>query len=217
MDISRIVTNLIKALQTQGYSFEDYIHADAYNENFNYQSGIKKVASNIIQAVNNPIISYNNINKETFNADFLRFQQSVDDQMLFSWAYKSGALSIVGIIDGSDLLDSRKMNDSILFTIFSRFDNGVTNIMRKYVGQANGQDLGTYGTMIVLFNDQANAQYFNLIIRDFYSSHFMKSTFISAISIDCVSQTLTQGKSGLFGAPWQGGIDVTNIKQTLFR
>lgn len=217
MDITRIATNLINALKNQGYSFEEYIHTDAYHENFSHQSGIKKLVSNALQSINKNIVSYNNIDRKSFEADYRRFQQAVDDQMLFSWAYKSGSLSIVGIIDASNLLDAREMNDSVLHTIFSRLDNGVTNIMRKYVGQLNGQDLGTYGTMIVLFDNHSNAQYFNSIIRDFYSSHFMKSTYISAISIDCVSQTLTQGKAALFGAAWQGGMDISHIRQALFR
>lgn len=210
MEITTIVTNLIKALQGQGYSFEDTLNAHAFVENLNYQSGMKRVTSNLLNSFNQKFISYDNINRSSFVKDYKSFQQNVDDRMLFTWAYKSAALSIVGIIHADDLSHNELKN------IFAKLDDGVTNIMRKYVGQVNGQDYGTYGTMLLIFSDSNKAKNFNASIRDYYSSHSFKSTYVSTITIDCSSEVLTQGKATVFFSKWQGGMDISDLKRRIF-
>lgn len=209
MDIKKVITNLIKSLQDQGYSFEESLHASAFEESFGYQSGIKKMASNLLQSITKNLVSYDHIDKAAFVRDYKRFQQNIDDRMLFTYAYKSGALSIVGIIYADDL----SINE--LKSIFNKLDDGVTNVMKAHVGQANGQDAGTYGTMLLVFENTNKARNFNSSIRNYFSSHFMASTYISTITVDCQSSTLTQGKAGLFGK-WQGGMDVSTLKNKLF-
>ena len=204
-----VITNLIKSLQEQGFSFEESLHASSFNENFDYLSGTKKRVAEKLQSFNMNYVSYDNINKEAFVRDFNRFQHSVDDRMLFAWAYKRGILSIVGIIDADDLYDREYKS------LFNKLDNGVTDIMRTHVAQLNGQSYGIYGTMLMVFSDSNKARMFNGSIQEYYSSHFVKSSYVSSICINCASEELTQGKAGIF-TKWTGGMDVSILKNKIF-
>ena len=210
MDTKTMVSMLIKALDNQEYSFNDALYSGAFIERFDYQTGAKKIISETLQSVNKHIVSYEHIDKSSFDRDIRRFQQNVDERMLIAWGYKSGSLSIVGIMYADNLSDSE------ISKLFSKLDDGVTNIMRNHTGHvAGGNDGGTYGTMFLVFSDSNKASHFNNSIRDFYSSHFFKSTYISAMCLDCSSETLTQGKAA-FGASWQGGMDVASLRRQLF-
>lgn len=210
MDTKTIVSKLIKSLGDQEYSFDDALYSGAFVEKFDYQTGAKKIISETLQSVNKHIVSYDHIDKDAFDRDIRRFQQNVDERMLIAWGYKSGALSIVGIMY-ADNLSTGEIN-----SLFSKLDDGVTNIMKNHTGYvAGGNDGGTYGTMFLVFSDSNKARLFNNSIRDYYSSHFFKATYISAMCLDCASETLTQGKAA-FGASWQGGMDVASLRRQLF-
>ena len=211
MDTKKVVTNLINALGNQEYSFSETLYSEAFVESFNYQTGAKKVVSDALNSINKHIVSYDHIDKVAFNKDLKRFQQDVDERMLFAWGYKSGNLSIVGIMYADNLSDNE------IKSLFKRLDNGVTDIMRHHTGHvAGGNNGGTWATMMLVFADANKARKFNANIRDYYNSYFFKSTYISAVSVDCASETLTQGKAA-FGASWQGGMDVSILKSQLFR
>lgn len=211
MELKKAVSNLINALSSQEYSFGEALYSDAFVESFNYQTGAKKAMSDALNSINKHIVSYDHIDKDAFDRDLHRFQQKVDERMLFGWGYKSGNLSIVGIMFADNL------SDSDIKSLFNRLDDGVTNIMRHHTGHvAGGNDGGTWGTMMLVFADSNKARKFNARIREYYNSYFFKSTYISAISIDCTSETLTQGKAA-FGANWQGGMDVSVLRSQLFR
>lgn len=210
MDTKKVVMNLINALGNQEYSFSEALYSDAFVEKFNYQTGAKKVVSDVLNSINKHVVSYNHIDKAAFDNDLRRFQLAVDEKMLFAWGYKSGNLSIVGIMFADNL------NERDIKSLFNRLDNGVTNIMRHHTGHvAGGNNGGTWGTMMLVFEDANKAQKFNANIREYYNSYFFKSTYVSAVSIDCTSETLTQGKAA-FGASWQGGMDVSILKRQLF-
>lgn len=211
MDTRKVVTNLINALRDQDFSFSESLFKDAFVERYNFQTGTKKMMLDMLQSINKHIVSYDHIDKSVFDQDFRRFQQSVDEKMLFSWGYKSGALCIIGIMFADN------MSDSEIKSLFSRLDDGVTNIMRNHTGRVSGGNAGgTYGTMMLVFSDSNKAKRFNNSIRDYYNSHFWKSTYISAMSIDCSSQTLTQGKAPL-GGNWSCGVDVSLLRDYLFK
>lgn len=208
MEIENVVKNLINALNKQEYSFSEVLYSDAFVESFNYLSGTKKKISAALQSMVK--ISYDHIDQNAFNRDLRFFQQEVDERMLFAWGYKSGCLSIVGIIYADDLSEGEIQD------LFTRLDNGVTNIMRKHTGHVSGgNDGGTYGTMMLVFSDAKKAIKFNDSISKYYCSHFLKSTYNSTISIDCTSETITQGKASL-GFKWRGGIDISALKNQLF-
>lgn len=211
MDTRRVIVNLINSLQEQGYSFEEAITGISFQEDFNYLSGTKKKVANALQSFNSKFVSYDNIDKAAFVRDYKRFQQSVDDRMLFAWAYKSGLLSIVGIIDADDL------HDSEFRSVFNKLDIGVTDIMRAHVAQLNGQNYGIHGTMLLVFSNPNRASRFNESIQEYYNSHFTKSSYVSSISIDCKSEVLTQGKSGVLFCKWSGGMDISLLRKSIFK
>lgn len=211
MEINKVVTNLIKALQSQGFSFEGSIHSGDFEKQYDYLTGAKKAAFSALESMTNHLVSYDEIDKKAFAADYNRFQKSVDDRVLFTWAYNSGTLSIVGILGADDLSDGE------IRSIFQKLDIGVVNIMKAHVGKSNGYDAGTYGTLLLVFEDQRKAQRFNANIRDYYESHSIQKTYVSTMSIDCKSEVLTRGKAPLLFFKWAGGIDVSSLKDNLFK
>lgn len=210
METKQVVLNLITALGDQGYSFSESLSSDAFVEGFDYQSGVKRKISETLQAFNKRIVSYEHIDHKAFDRDLRLFQESVDYRMLVGWGYKSGCLSIVGI------LFADKLSYGELRTIFSRLDDGVTNILRKHTGRVyGGEDGGTYGTMLLVFSDSSKANRFNEKIQEFYNSHFFKSTYTSSICIDCSAQSFTLGKAAM-GLKWKGGMDTNALQSRLF-
>lgn len=210
MDIKKVITNLVNALGNQEYSFNEALHSDAFIERYNFETGAKKVMLDTLQAINKHIVSYDHIDKRAFDSDFHRFQLSVEESMLFAWGYKSGSLCIIGIMYADNLSDGE------IKALFSRFDDGVTNIMRNHTGRVSGgNNAGTYGTMMLVFSNPDKAKRFNNSIRDYYNSYFFKATYISSMSIDCSSKTLTQGKAPL-GGDWKYGLDIPLLRSQLF-
>lgn len=212
MDAKTAILRLVNGLNHQEFNFSEKLFTDAFNEEYEYLTGTKK---KVYQALNDwfsdkGLVSYSHIDKEQFQSDLECFQRNVDERMLLSWGYKMGSLAIVGIMYADHI------GHDELKAIFSRFDDGLVNTMRKHVGNVS-QDTaaGVFGTMILIFADPEKARSFNNRIKDFYSSHFWKKTYSSVLTVDCVSETLTQGKH-LMGRKWDGSIEIAALKKSLF-
>lgn len=211
MELRQTIKNLITALNEQHFSFENNITNNSLIDDYGNPTGVRKVVSGILQSINDELISYENIDKEAFSRDLLRFKEKVDDRMLIGWGYSFANLSLVGIMHGDHLYDNEILN------IFTRFEEGVYNIMRYHVGKTNDCDAATFGTLIMLFQDSSRAEHFNeQISKQCYSSHFFKSVYCSTISIDCTRETMKLGKSGRFSYSWCGGLDISSLKKGLF-
>ena len=156
-----------------------------------------------------------------FQVDMHGIAQDLPEVALFPWRCKApkpifhfvlgetqGLISVVGIVLIPDL---SQIN---IKSVFSRFDEVVLNMLRKY-NPWNSDNGVTFGTLMFLFEHSEDAHIFNSTIRKNYSTHAYKNTFVSAISIDCETETLTQGRSGLC-FKWNGGIDVPKLKEHIF-
>ena len=156
-----------------------------------------------------------------FQGDMHGIAQHLPEVALIPWRCKAprpifhsilgetqGLMSVVGIVLIPDLsyIDIK--------SVFNRFDEVVLNMLRKF-NPWNNDNGGTYGTLMLLFERSEDAQRYNSSIRNNYSAHISKNTIISAISIDCETETLTQGRSGLC-FKWNGGIDVPKLKEHVF-
>lgn len=211
METKEAIIRLIEALGKQNFTFSEKLHSGV-DDDWGYLEGASKGFVNAIKKYTYLIDGdYSNIDKQKFDADFAKFQQSVSDDMLFAWKYSAGSLVMVGIMYADNL------NIQDIKSLFKRLDDGTTNIMRTHVGRnaINGEKASNYATMMLVFANKEKAEMFNTLIRDFYSSHFWKQTYVSTISVDFSSEVITQGK-GTLGTKWNGDIDLKMVRKHLF-
>lgn len=212
MDITTTLTNLFGALRQQNFSFSETIDESSFSENADYLTDTKKAVAKALLSFNSLFVTYDNVDHEAFEHDLLLLKRYVGEDLITAWAFLSGSLSLNGII-----CNAAEIGEDRIKNIFSRFDDAVLNVIRRNVGQVfAGAQGALYGTLIWVFTDSQKAAKFNSKISNYYSSHFWKSTYVSSISIDCASETLTQGKAPM-GAKWQGGMDISIIRKQLFK
>ena len=180
-------------------------------ENYEYKSEITQKIFNYLHKLDmkSGAVSYDHIDKAAFQRDLANAQKYVHESMLIAYGYKSGSLSIIGILHADSLSNSE------LQSIFNRLDDAVTNSLRQHTGHMYGGNNGaTWGTLLLIFSNHENAKCFNDNINNFYSSHFFKSSYTSAMSIDCFNDSLTRGKAA-FGS-WRGGLDIENLQKAIW-
>jgi len=210
METKEIIIKLVEALNHQHLSVNEKLFKEAFANDLDFLTGGKKKVVDALSPIIKSIVSYENINDKDFNNDLNRFQNTVDPKMLISWGYNSGTLMIVGI-KYADYL-----SDSDIQTLFSKFDDGVTNIMRKHVGRLYADSKGgIYGTMVLVYSDPSRCENFNKNIKQYFSSHFWKQSYVSCFSVDCTSETITQGK-GMLGRSWTGGLEMKVLRKDVF-
>ncbi len=157
----------------------------------------------------------------SFQGDMHGIAHHLPEVALFAWRCKAprpifyhilgetqGLMSVVGIV----LIPELSQID--IKSVFSRFDEVVFNMLRKY-NTCNSDNSVIFGTLMLLFEHSEDAQLFNSTIRKNYSARAFKNTFVSTISIDCEAETLMQGRAGLC-FKWNGGIDVPKLKEHVF-
>lgn len=209
MEIKTMIQKLIEALEQQEFTFSEVLHSGAI-DNWSYLQGARKGFVKTLEKYTTLLdTDYSEIDKKKFDLDFAKLQKDTSKEMLYAWKYSAGSLIIVGIIFADNLTGSE------IKSLFKRLDSGVTDMMRKHVGRNNGAKQCVYATMMPVFADHDKAQKFNLMIRDFFSSHFWKQTYVSTISVNSDSETLIQGKSTL-GSNWNGGIDLKLLRNYMF-
>ena len=212
MELQTAIQKLIEAFGQQNFTFAEKLHKNAVDENWNKFKGSTRAVFDLLER--HTIIfdvDYSEIDKEKFDADLAKFQTDVSEEMLLAWKYVLGGLEFVGIIYADNLTDAE------LKSIFSHFDEGLVNTMRKYVGRSelHGEKPGVMGTMMPIFSDAERAQSFNKNIRNYYNSHFWKKSYVSTISVDTTTETFTRGKH-LFGLKWKGGIELDRLAGQVF-
>lgn len=210
MDVKSAILRLVNGLKHQDFNFSEKLFPEAFIEDYEYLTGTKKKVYVVLNKLFvEGTVSYEHVNKEEFQGDLERFQNSVDQRMLLSWGYKSGNLVIIGILYADSLSDNEKKS------IFTRFDEALVKIMRKHVGRLAANTKGAlYGTVMLVFKDPAKAQQFNPTINDYYNSYFWKKIYTSMMTLDSESMTLTQGK-GPMGIKWHGAIDIKELRKSL--
>ena len=212
METKQLVLKLFDALSRQDYSLSEKVSSSIFSESYEHKGDTTKKIYNYLHEMDLKLgsVSYDHIDKSSFQRDLNKVQEYVSEEMLFAYGYKSGNLSIIGIIFADSL------NDNDLRSIFSRLDESILNTMRKHVGHVyGGNNGGTWGTMMVVFSDSNKARHFNDNISTYYNSHFLKSCSVSSICIDCASNTLTQGKAAL-GLKWRAGLDIEAFRRDIF-
>ena len=190
-------------------------------QGFVFSKGVKVYATNQALLQSNSEHFSEPFDLNSFQGDMHWIAQHLPEVALFPWRCKAprpifyhilgetqGLMSVVGIVLIPDL---SQIN---IKSVFSRFDEVVLNMLRKY-NTCNSDNAVTFGTLLFLFEHSEDAQIFNSTIRKNYSAHAFKNTFISTISIDCETETLTQGRAGLC-FKWNGGIDVPKLKENVF-
>ena len=211
METKSLVLKLIDAIGNQDYSFSETISSSAFIENYGYKNEGTQKVFNYLHNLDMKIgaVSYDHIDKAAFQKDLAAVQRYVNENMLLAYGYKSGNLSIIGILHADSL------SKSDIQSIFNRLDDSVTNVLRQHTGHVyGGQNGATWGTLLLIFSDPNKARSFNEDIRSFYNYHFFKTSCTSAMSIDCSNNLLTQGK-GAFG-DWKGGLDIDSLKRHIW-
>lgn len=210
MDIRTAVLKIVDALGHQNFSVSEKLYKDGFLEDYSFLSGNKQKIYTAISKWNQKFVNYDHIKFDEFESDLRVLQQHVSEKMLFAWGYQSGSLCLVGIMYADNF--SEKEIDSL----FSRLDDGITNVMRKHVGRIfTDQKGGLYGTMMLLFSDSNKSNRINCNIKKYYNSHFWKQTYVSSVIVDCTSETLTVGK-GVMGMNWHGGLDMPTFRKDIF-
>lgn len=210
MDIKTTVLKLVDALGHQNFSVSEKLYKEGFLEDYSYLSGNKQKLYTAISKFNQKFVNYDHIKFDEFESDLRVLQQRVSEKMLFAWGYQSGSLCLIGMIYADNF--SGKEIESL----FSRLDDGITNVMRKHVGKVfNGENGGLYGTMMLIFSDSNKSRSFNSNIKKYYNSHFWKQTYVSTVTIDCDSETLTVGKAAM-GMNWNGGLDMSTLRKDVF-
>ena len=212
MELQTAVQKLIEAFGQQNFTFAEKLHNNAVDENWNRFKGTTRAVFDALER--HTIIfdvDYSEIDKEKFDADLAKFQTEVGEEMLLAWKYKFGALVFVGIIYADN------MTDAELKSVFLRFDNGLVNTMRKYVGrfELHGEKPGVTGTMMPIFSDTARSQSFNENIGNYYNSHFWKKSYVSTISVDTTTETFKRRKN-MFGIKWHGDFELKRLAEYVF-
>lgn len=205
MNTSDTIVALMNALREQGFSFTSNISADSFNESWDFLPEKKKKVMDVLHAVSDWTVSYDKINHEAFSHDMLRLNELSQD-LILSWAYKSGSLCVALILSGD------KMSDDEIVRFFKRFDEVVVTDMSKHAGKgAMDTKLGTFGTLFVVFSDSVRSMRFReTCLKKCFESHFMKTVYCSTMMVDCPSGIIVQGK-GTFGSKWSGGIEVSLV------
>lgn len=190
-------------------------------QGFVFSKGVKVYATDQALLQSNSEHFEEPFNLNSFQGDMHGIAQHLPEVALFPWRCETprpifhsilgetqGLVSVVGVVQISD-------SDQIdIKSVFCRFDEVLMNMLRKY-NPWNNDNGGTYGTLMCLFEHSGDAQRFNGTIRKNYSAHAFKNTFVSTISIDLETGTLTQGRSGLC-FKWDGEIDVPKLKEHIF-
>lgn len=203
------IVALMNALREQGFSFTSNISADSFNESWDFLPEKKREVMDVLHELSDWTLSYDKINQEAFSRDILKLNDLGQD-LILSWAYKSGSLCVALILQGD------KMSDEEIVRFFKQFDEVVVTDMSKHAGNgAMGTKLGAYGTLFVVFSDPIRSIRFREnCLKKCFESHFMKSVYCSTIMVDCTSGILVQGK-GTLGSKWSGGIEVPLVADKL--
>ncbi len=218
MDKSKVTVLLVHALTEQKYSFSKELNKDSFTQLSDLLTkgqstawDVTKFAVECIfdESIDDPTSTYTNIDKAAFARD-LKKVDDLHEGLITSYTYQAGSLAVVTI------LDADRMSSSSILEFFKKFDDMIVNVLRKHTGKVSGDtSAGTFGTVFFMFSDSSHAQNFNdNLLKKCYESHFMKSTYSSAVTVDCQSCTLTRGK-GPLGMKWKGGINFSKIEKIL--
>ena len=208
---------LIQSLKEQKFVFSKNLNEDSFTDLSDVLTkgqsaawGIAKFALECLMDEEIEVIaSYDDVDKEAFDRD-LKLVDDLKEGLITSYAYLAGALSVSIILNADD------MSDSEIMDLFKRFDKLIVNNIRHHAGRdANDNRLGTYGTIYFIFAESSKARRFNdNLLKKCYESHLIKSAYTSAVTIDCQSGTLTQGRAA-FGLKWNGGGNCSMIKKKI--
>ena len=211
METKALVLKLIDAISNQDYSFSETISSSAFMENYGHKGETTQKVYNFLHNLDLKIgsVSYDHIDKAAFQRDLANAQRYVHESMLMAYGYKSGNLSIIGMLHADSLSNSE------IQSIFNRLDDAVTNSLRQHTGHVYGGNNGaTWGTLLLIFSDHEKAKYFNENIKNYYNYHFFKACCTSAMSIDCSNDSLTRGKAAL--GSWRGGLDIEQLQKEIW-